>query len=341
MAHGHGLNGETLERHLTEVVPGFAGPVTVERTSGGQSNPTFFLTSPTHRLVLRKQPGGEILPSAHAVDREYRIQRALADTGMPVPRMIDFCNDPAVIGTPFYVMDRLEGRVFGDCALAAAPVGDRRAMYRSAAEMLARLHAVDWRAVGLGDYGRPDGFFERQVARWSKQWERSRTRDLPDVERLIDWLPRHVPQSGTASIAHGDFRIGNLMFHPQEPRVVAVLDWELSTIGDPMADLAHFSMGWETSPDEYGGLLGEDLDALGLPRREEFLSWYAQAGGRAEGFTIFHRIFALFRFAVIFEGIAARAQAGNAASDEAETVGRLSANFARRAAHLIDEPTAR
>ncbi|MFG1349773.1 phosphotransferase family protein [Xanthobacter autotrophicus] len=330
-----GFDAPTLARHLAAAVPGFCGPVEVVPISGGQSNPTYFVDSPSHRLVLRKQPGGPVLPSAHAVDREHRIQHALADSDMPVPRMVHFCADPAVIGTPFYVMERLDGRVFGDCGLAAAPVAERKAMYRSAAQMLARLHGVDWRAAGLGDYGRPDGYFERQVARWTRQWQQSRTRELAEVDQLIDWLPRHFPPSGAATIAHGDFRIGNLMFHPVEPRVIAVLDWELSTIGDPMADVAHFGVTWDTKPDEYGGLRGIDLAAEGLPDRGDFLGWYGAAGGRAEDFVPFHRVFALFRFAVIFEGISARARNGNAASEGAESVGRLSENYARRAVELI------
>ena len=330
-----GFDAEALAGHLAAVMPGFHGPVAVAPISGGQSNPTFFVDSPSHRLVLRKQPGGQVLPSAHAVDREHRIQHALADSAVPVPRMVHFCADPAVIGTPFYVMERLDGRVFGDCGLAAAPVGERKAMYRSAADMLARLHRVDWRAVGLADYGRPDGYFERQVARWTRQWQQSRTRELAEVDALIDWLPRHFPASGAATIAHGDFRIGNLMFHPVEPRVIAVLDWELSTIGDPMADVAHFAVTWDTRPEEYGGLRGTDLAAQGLPERADFLNWYGAAGGRAEDFSPFHRVFALFRFAVIFEGIAARAKNGNAASEGAERVGRLSENYARRAVELI------
>ncbi|GGF15293.1 aminoglycoside phosphotransferase [Aliidongia dinghuensis] len=331
----NGFSTDDLERHLIRTLPSFRGPAALERISGGQSNPTFFIESPSHRLVLRKQPAGQVLQSAHAVDREHRIQSVLRDTAVPVPGMVHFCADASVIGTPFYVMERMDGRVFPDCALSSAPAGERAAMYRSAAEMLARLHAIDWRAAGLEGYGRPDGYFERQVARWTKQWQQSRTRDLPEVEQLICWLPQHFPAPGPATIVHGDFRIGNLMFHPHEPRVVAVLDWELSTIGDPMADLAHFAITWETRPEEYGGLMGEDLAAQGLPTQADFLAWYADAAGAAERLTHFHSVFALFRFAVIFEGIAARARHGNATSAEAEEVGRLSVNFARRALDLI------
>ncbi|MCD7107802.1 phosphotransferase family protein [Rhizobium sp. DKSPLA3] len=337
---GPGLDIAALERYLIAAVPGFSGPVVAEPIAGGQSNPTFFLTSPSHRLVLRKQPGGSVLPSAHAVDREHRIQHALWDSRVPVPRMVHFCGDRSVIGTPFYVMERIEGRIFGDCLLEAVSPAQRKDLYRSAAEMMAHLHAVDWQGAGLGDYGRPGAYFERQVARWTKQWQQARTRDLEEIDALIDWLPRHFPASQASTIVHGDFRIGNLMYHPTEPRVIAVLDWELSTIGDPMADLAHFGIAWDASPEEYCGLKGVDLAAASLPDRQEFLGWYGDAGGRAEDFTSFHRIFALFRFAVIMEGIAVRAQNGNAASESAERVGRLSENFARRAVDIMTQAAA-
>ncbi|MFE1602845.1 phosphotransferase family protein [Methylobacterium sp. ID0610] len=330
-----GLDAAALERHLAASIRDFSGPLALTRISGGQSNPTFFVDTPTHRLVLRKQPDGAVLPSAHAIDREYRIQAALLGRGVPVPRVMSFCSDATVIGTPFYVMERVEGRVLADCGLGPLPKAERRHVYGEAARMLARLHAVDWRAAGLSDYGRPDGYFERQMARWTRQWQQSRTRDLPAIDRLLDWLPRHLPQGGVPGIVHGDYRLGNLMLHPTTPRLAAVLDWELSTIGDPMADLAHFCLAWDMRVDESGGLLGLDLDAEGLPTREEVVAAYAAEGGRTEGFGLFHRVFALFRFAVIHEGIAARAKAGNAASDEAAQVGKLSENFAQRAVDVI------
>lgn len=330
-----GLDTVALERHLTAEVADFCGPVTVDRINGGQSNPTFFVTSPSHRLVLRKRPDGPLLPSAHAVDREYRVQAALMESGVPVPRMVHFCADPSVIGTQFYVMQRLDGRIFDNCGLAAVPRAERGPMYQAAADMLARLHAVDWRGIGLGDYGRPDDYFARQLARWTRQWAEARTRDLPDIDFLQDWLSRHLPVSGPPGIVHGDYRLGNLIFDPVEPKVIAVLDWELSTIGDPMADLAHFALAWDMRVDEYGGLIGLDLAQEGLPEREAFIAAYAASGGRTDGFSTFHRVFALFRFAVIFEGIAVRAQQGNAANDEGEKVGRLSVNFARRAVEII------
>jgi aminoglycoside phosphotransferase (APT) family kinase protein len=327
------FSSEHLAAYL-ETAIAFRGPLTLQRIAGGQSNPTFFVTAADASVVLRKQPPGPLLPSAHAIDREYRIQQALAETDVPVPRMLHFCADASVVGTPFYVMERLEGRVFHDCRLPDAPRDERRQMYRSAAQTLARLHRVDRARAGLEGFGRPDGFYERQVARWSKQWQMSKTREIADIDFLLDWLPQYLAKAGPATIVHGDYRIGNLMFHPSEPRVIAVLDWELSTLGDPAADVAHFCMIWHSAADEYGGLLGEDLTALGLPERQEFIDDYVEAVGRPLDFTPFHMAFALFRFAVIFEGIAARAKAGNAAGGNAAEVAHLALNFAHRAAML-------
>lgn len=330
-----GFQTEHLADWLAGTVPGWAGPMTLERISGGQSNPTFFLTSPTHRLVLRKQPPGPLLPSAHAIDREYRVLSALAATDVPVPPVLGYCADATVIGTPFYLMQRLDGRVFHECTLPGVSATDRRAMYRSMAQTLASLHNVDPLAVGLGDFGRHDGYLSRQIARWSKQWQMSKTQDDANFEHLAEWLPRHVPAGEHLSVVHGDFRIGNLMFHPVEPRVIAVLDWELATLGHPLADLAHCAMAWDSTPEEYGGISGLDLASLGIPDRASFEADYNALAGHGQRLTDTHRAIAFFRWAAIFEGIAARARAGTASSDNAADMGRLAAVFARKAAGFI------
>ena len=323
-----------LRLHLPDSASGFA----LERISGGQSNPTFFATLGARRLVVRKKPAGDVLPSAHAVDREYRAITALAATDVPVPRALLFCGDTSVIGTPFYIMERLEGRVFHDAALPGVSPAERTAMYFAMAETLAKLHDVDPGAIGLGDFGRAGNYFERQVRRWSSQYQLARWRELPDLDRVAGWLPEHLPPEEPARICHGDFRIGNLMFHPSEPHVIGVLDWELSTLGQPLADVAFSALGWVTSPEEYGGLRGLDHAALGIPPREAYLARYFAARKTAAPHKVepFHTIFALYRFAVIFEGIAARARAGSAAADNAAAVGELAPVFARRAVETIE-----
>ncbi|MCB1485339.1 MAG: phosphotransferase family protein [Hyphomicrobiaceae bacterium] len=324
-----------LQAYLREAIPGLEGAMRMQSISGGQSNPTYFVSFDNRRLVMRKQPPGKLLPSAHAIDREYRIISALADTPVPVPPSILYCNDPSHIGTPFYVMERVDGRIFHDCTLPDVSKSERRAMYRAMAQTLAAFHSVNVNAVGLGDYGKPGNYFARQISRWSKQWELSRTRDDPNVEKLIAWLPEHIPDDDRTSLVHGDYRTGNIMFHPTEPRVVAVLDWELSTLGHPLADVAHNAIAWLTACDEYGGLIGIDIDSLGIPSLDEYIADYNAAAGEPIELTNFHKAFALFRWTIIFEGIAARAKAGNAAAENASEAGKLAAIFARRAAAFI------
>ena len=310
----------------------------IEPIAGGQSNPTFRLRFAGRDLILRKQPAGELLPSAHAVDREFRVQKALAGSGVPVPRMEHFCDDRAVIGTLFYVMEALDGRVLHDPALPGLEPAERAAVYDSMNQVLARLHQVDWQAIGLDGFGRPGSYFARQINRWTRQWQASKTREIPEIERLIAWLPEHVPAGDETTIVHGDYRLGNLMLHPREPRVIALLDWELSTLGHPLADLAYNCVLYHAATGDYGGVLGLDLAALGIPSPSR-TTWRATVArtGRADGITPFHLAFSMFRFAVIFEGIAARARAGIAASADAEEVGKLSIVYARRACALIDD----
>ena len=332
------FEADRLDAYLRRSLPELRGGMEIERVAGGQSNPTFFVTYGQRRLVLRKQPPGQLLPSAHAVDREYRVITALAQTDVPVPRTILYSDDRDVVGTPFYLMECLDGRVFSDCALPGVAPDERRRMYASFAETLAALHNVDPAVIGLADYGKAGNYFARQIARWSRQWELSLTRDNPGIERLIDWLPQHIPEDDTTSIAHGDYRIGNVMFHAREPRVIAVLDWELSTLGHPLADLAHSCIAWHSRPEEYGGLIGTDHEALGIPGEADYAAAYYAASRHGARMTPFHLAFALFRFAVIFEGIAARAKAGTAAAANASEVGHLAVNFAQRAVEVIDHP---
>lgn len=331
------FNTEPLDTWLSARLGMAPGGLVLTRIAGGQSNPTFLVDAGNRRVVLRKQPAGDILPSAHAIDREFRVMKALDGAGFPVPKVLWFCDERTVIGTPFYIMSFLDGHVFHDSALPGLAPSERAAAYASAAETLARLHNVDYAAAGLADYGRPGNYFARQIARWSRQWQLSRTRDLPDVERLIAWLPANVPDDDATTIAHGDYRMGNLMFHPNEPRVIGVLDWELSTLGHPLADLAHACIGWHSYDSEYGGLIGRDIATLGIPAEADFVATYREAANHGLELRPFHLAFALFRFAVIFEGIAARARLGNAAGADAGDVGRLSETFARRAIDVIDD----
>lgn len=314
-----------------------AAPMTeLTRISGGQSNPTYFVTHGGRRLVLRKQPNGEILKGAHAIDREYRIMKALGQQGVPVPKMFHYHKDANAIGTPFYLMERLEGRVFEDCSLPGLEADERGAIYDAMAGAMARMHAVDPVEAGLEDFGKPGNYFERQVARWTHQLYASEAGGGPELERLADWLADNLPaDDGISTVVHGDFRLGNLMFHPTKPQVLAILDWELSTLGHPLADLGFCGMTWHTSPEEYGGILGLDRAALGIPDLATFEAEYKAHARPTPPLEEFHVIFSLFRFAVIFVGIADRARAGTAAGSNAEEVGPLAQAFAKRAIDLV------
>jgi aminoglycoside phosphotransferase (APT) family kinase protein len=321
-----------LRNYLRDRLPASAGDMHLEAIGGGQSNPTYFVSFDAGgRYVLRKQPPGKLLPSAHAVDREYRVMTALYETEVPVPRTLLFCDDRGIVGTPFYVMERLEGRIFHDSAIPGVGREERAALWDAMNQTLVRLHQVDWQAIGLADYGKPGNYFTRQVGRWTRQYQTSKTREIPDIERLGAWLADNIPPGDDTTIAHGDYRLGNLMFHPTEPRVIAVLDWELSTLGHPLADLGYNCMIWNLQPDQYGGILGLDHRALGIPSQEEYAQTYCQRAGRSDRMLPFHVAFSLFRFAVILEGVAARAAQGNAAAANAEAVGALSADLAAQA----------
>jgi aminoglycoside phosphotransferase (APT) family kinase protein len=319
--------GSYLRRRL-----GLSGAMKLEPVAGGQSNPTYFLDFGPRRFVLRKKPPGKLLPSAHAVDREFRVQSALAGSGVPVAPMVLYHSEPDIVGTPFYLMERVEGRIFAESSLKDVARHERRMMYRSVAEVLAAIHSIDIDTTGLRDFGKSFGYLARQLERWSGQWELSRDDGIAEIDELAEWLREHLPdESGDTTLVHGDFRIGNLIFHPRAPRVSAVLDWELSTLGDPMADLAHCCIyAWYNRPEEYGGILGLDLEVEALPSLEEFVADYMAAFPARRSLGRYHLAFALFRNAVIFAGIAARARTGNAASKDAAEAGRLAPVFARR-----------
>lgn len=303
----------------------------VRQFAGGQSNPTFLLKTSAGDLILRKQPPGDLLPSAHAVDREFRVIKALGQTDVPVPKAVLYSDDRAIVGTPFFLMERLEGRLFWDPTLPEVPKTERRAIYFGMIDALARLHKADPVRIGLADFGRPGSYFARQTARWTKQWEQSQTRPNPAIDRLAAWLPQNMPtDDGTTTICHGDFRLDNMIFHATEPRVIGILDWELSTLGHPLADLAYHQIPYVTSPEIYRGLMGLDLAGLGLPSRLAYERAYLDATGREEGVTPFHLAFSLFRLAVILEGVLARGKAGNASSSNAEEMGARGLALAER-----------
>lgn len=326
---------EALRAFLSGAFGSDEGVFRLTRIGGGQSNPSYFLDCGTRRLVLRKQPRGPILRGAHAIDREYRVLEALFPTDVPVPEPVLFHADPDLLGTPFYLMARVDGRVFSDTALAALTREDRKPIWMAVADALAAMHRIRPEEVGLGDFGRPGNYFERQIARWDRQYSSSPSGPVSEIEAVRDWLVEHMPaDDGQVALCHGDFRLGNLLFHPSEPRVVAILDWELSTLGHPLADLGFCAMPWHTAPDEYGGILGHDLAALGLPTEAEFIARYME-GARSEAPLLpFHTAFALYRFAVIFVGIADRARSGTAADPEAEALAPLARRFAVRALEI-------
>jgi aminoglycoside phosphotransferase (APT) family kinase protein len=291
----------------------------VTQTQGGMSNPTFIITDGAgKRYVMRKKPPGKLLPSAHAVDREFRVISALKETGVPVPTAHVLCPDPSVVGTDFYIMDFVEGRVFRLQTLPDLSPAERRKIYEGMGDILAKLHAVDFRAVGLEDYGRVGGYLARQVTRWSQQYEASKTDDLPAMDHLMKWLPDHLPHDSETTIAHGDFRLENLIFHPTEPRVLAVIDWELSTLGAPLSDLAYNCIPYYVADPTRGDITTLDSATSGIPSEEEQVARYAAQSGRKEiPDWKFNMVLSLFRLASISQGVYKRGLEGNAASPEA------------------------
>lgn len=328
----HRFDEAALARHLAQTLPEFAAGCVVRQFQGGQSNPTFHLETARGAYVLRKKPPGKLLPSAHAVDREYAVLKALANTAVPVPRVRLLCTDESVIGQMFYVMDHVPGRVFTDRLVPGVARAERAAMFDDMNRVLAELHRVDFRAAGLEGFGRPEGYAARQIARWSKQYAASKVRELPAMDRLIEWLGAYPLPPDEAAIAHGDFRPGNLIFHPSEPRVVAVLDWELATIGHPIADLAYNCIPYRL-PEAGGRGYGDaDLDALGIPRERDYVAAYCRRTGRAEAPDWeFFLVLSMFRIAAILAGVHRRGLDGNAADAHAIEVGRVFPEIAERA----------
>ncbi len=314
----HPFDETALAAYLRANVADFSGRLLVEQYQGGQSNPTYRVTAGEHRYVLRRKPPGRLLPSAHAIEREYRVMAALASTGVPVATMHALCEDPAVIGTAFYLMEYVEGRILWDPTLPGMTPPLRAAHYDELNRVLATLHQVDCAAVGLADFGKSGYYIERQIARWSKQYGAGAAERLPAMDRLIEWLPRHIPPADETSIVHGDFRLDNVIFHPTGPHVVAVLDWELSTLGHPLSDFAYHVMAWRLAPGQFRGLNGCDIAALGIPTEAAYVAAYCRRTGRERiANWEFYLVFNMFRIAAILHGVHSRALQGNAASANA------------------------
>ena len=332
-----------LAAYLERQLEGFKGPLTLEKFDQGQSNPTFLLTAQSGRYVLRRKPPGELLASAHAVDREYRVLKALAATDVPVPQALHLCEDDTVIGSMFYVMSFEDGRIFWDPALPGVERDQRRPILEAQVRVLAAMHNVDIDAVGLSDYGPTANYYERQIGRWSKQYRAAETEQIPAMESLMAWLPANIPTAtGGARLIHGDYRLDNMIYHPLESRVVAVLDWELSTLGDPLADLAYLCMCLrlpEVGP--LKGLQGMDLQQLQLPTEEELVALYCQLRGiDAIDNWHFYLAFSYFRIASICQGVFKRAMAGNASDSRAASRGNVAQLLADMAIDLLNEGNA-
>ncbi|WP_069298624.1 phosphotransferase family protein [Neptunicoccus sediminis] len=328
----------TLESLLGE-------PVALAPVTSGQSNPTWFVSTATRELVLRKKPAGVTASSAHAVDREHRVMSALSNSAVPVPDMVMFEPDPAVIGTPFYLMERLYGHVSETSDLPALAAEERGAVFNDAARVLAAIHTVDWQAADLSDYGKTQDYYPRQVRRWARQWETAKAAGMEAqfsnrIDRLAAWFAENIPAESPTTLVHGDYRIGNVMYATGPARIEAVLDWELSTLGDPLSDLAHWMMFYDLTPEQMGGLAGLDLAALGIPDGAAFMDHYRASGGCDAPLTRFHRAFAMYRMSVILAGITARAKAGQAAHDDAVAVGAMAPQFALIAERLLSSDKA-
>jgi len=321
----HRFDVDALQQYLKDHIDGLRGPLQVEQFKGGQSNPTYRIAGADgKKYVLRRKPPGKLLPSAHAVDREYRVIHALHATGFPVAKPYVLCEDESIIGTAFYVMDCVEGRVLWDQSLPGMSKGERFAIWDELNRVIAQLHRIDYKAAGLEDFGKPGDYVARQVSRWSKQYQASETRKIEAMDQLIAWLPENIPAASETSVVHGDFRLDNTIFHPEEPRILAVLDWELSTLGDSLADFSYHCMSWHIPPGQFRGIAGLDLASLGIPSEAQYVKSYCERTGRTgiEASTWdYFMAYNLFRMAAILQGIAKRVLDGTAASTHAAEAG--------------------
>ncbi len=311
-----------LTAYMKDHVEGFAGPISVSKFKGGQSNPTYLITTPAKKYVLRRKPPGKLLPSAHAVDREYKVMTALGAQNFPVPKTYALCEDDSIIGTAFFIMDFVEGRIFWDAGLPEVTPADRMPLYTALIDTLADLHSVDYAAAGLSDYGKPGNYFERQIGRWSKQYEAAETSTIEEMNNLISWLPTAIPADDATSIVHGDFRFDNAIMHPSEPKTLAILDWELSTLGHPLADFTYFLMVWHMPRTVRGGLAGLDLSAENIPTMNAAAEQYSNRTGRdAVAHIDFCLAYNMFRLSSIIQGVYARSLQGNASSPKGKEMG--------------------
>jgi aminoglycoside phosphotransferase (APT) family kinase protein len=332
----HQFDVAALDAYLRQHVAGYpSGTLTVEQFKGGQSNPTFKLSIDGQHYVLRTKPApaAKLLPSAHAIEREYRVMDALQRAGFPAARQYVLCTDESVIGRAFYLMEFVEGRVLWDQALPGMTPAERGAIYDEMNRVMAQLHTIDYAAIGLADYGKPGNYFARQIERWSKQYVASQTETISAMDQLIAWLPHHIPPGEDTAIVHGDFRLDNLLFHPTQPRILAVLDWELSTLGHPFADFSYHCMSWHITPGQFRGIAGLDLAALGIPSQQQYIARYAERTGktiRLEDFN-FYLAFNMFRLASIMQGIMKRYVDGTAASAQALESGKMARPMAELA----------
>jgi aminoglycoside phosphotransferase (APT) family kinase protein len=324
---------DALQTYLKAHLPEFSGPLQIEQFKGGQSNPTFKLITPDRAYAMRAKPGpiAKLLPSAHAIEREFRVMQALGKTDVPVAKVYCLCEDESIIGRAFYIMEYVDGRVLWEQALPGLANSERAAIYDQMNEVIAKLHSVDYQAIGLADFGKPGNYFARQINRWTKQYQASETEKIEAMDRLIEWLPAHIPEGEEISIVHGDYRLDNLIFAHDAPRILAILDWELSTLGHPLADFSYHCMGYEIEPGQFRGIKGIDVAALGIPTEAEYIDAYCRRTGREQiDNWDFYLAYNMFRLAGILQGIMKRVVDGTAANKQAEEAGRRARPLAER-----------